>query len=133
MLENHTSGNFWDALELSDCNLTHWLLVAMGCVAAMSEGMGISKKTRHNGLLHLLYNIFTSKCCCPDTSQLQKYAEKSDDEEDDDASADDENETQEEEDEKPEPPKKKKKGSKKRRSRKKRSISVELTSQTNTI
>lgn len=53
-------------LELSDCNVTHWLMVLLGCVAAMSEGMGISKKTRHNGILHLCYNILTSKCCCPD-------------------------------------------------------------------
>ena len=51
--------------QLSDCNVTHWFMVLLGCVAAMSEGMGVSKRTRHNGLLHLIYNIATSKCCCP--------------------------------------------------------------------
>lgn len=55
-----------DWLELSDCNVTHWLMVLLGCVAAMSEGMGLSGKTRHNGLIHLCYNVLTSKCCCPD-------------------------------------------------------------------
>lgn len=51
--------------QLSDCNVTHWFMVLLGCIAAMSEGMGVSKRTRHNGLLHLIYNIATSKCCCP--------------------------------------------------------------------
>ena len=55
-----------DWLELSDCNVTHWLMVLLGCVAAMSEGMGLSGKTRHNGLIHLFYNVLTSKCCCPE-------------------------------------------------------------------
>lgn len=64
VMVNSTAVLEW--LELSDCNVTHWLMVLLGCVAAMSEGMGISKKTRHNGILHLCYNILTSKCCCPD-------------------------------------------------------------------
>jgi len=51
--------------QLSDCNVTHWFMVLLGCIAAMSEGMGVSKRTRHNGLIHLIYNIATSKCCCP--------------------------------------------------------------------
>lgn len=64
VMVNSTAVLEW--LELSDCNVTHWFMVLLGCVAAMSEGMGISKKTRHNGILHLCYNILTSKCCCPD-------------------------------------------------------------------
>lgn len=69
---NVTSITDW--LELSDCNVTHWFMVLLGCVAAMSEGMGISKKTRHNGLVHLAYNLLTSKCCCPDPPSLSEEA-----------------------------------------------------------
>lgn len=97
---NVTSITDW--LELSDCNVTHWLMVLLGCVAAMSEGMGISKKTRHNGLVHLAYNILTSKCCCPDPPPLAEEskvhtdtADPGPDQVDVDTDADDETDAEE--------------------------------------